>query len=132
MSEIHVAPEVLQAEPTKTQVPAAAKRWMQELGTQTESLATMLRKATDERPFVYEVRFDLLPVNAKDSLVVLKGFGKDGGLCAFVNGGSFLSLLRHSEELLRAGKLKWYDDQYTPTNYEKRVDRFKTGEFYRV
>lgn len=132
MSELRTLPEILEADDFPKQFSAASNRWMHDLGKQTESLAAMLRKATDQRPFVYEVRFDLLPATARDSLAVLKGFGKEGGLCAFVNGGSFLSLLRQSEELMRAGKLKWYEDKYKPSNYDARSERYKSGEFYRV
>lgn len=111
---------------------AASSRWMLELGQQIERLAFMLRKPTEARPFVYEVRFDLLPAKANDGLLVLKGFGEEGGLCSFVNGGSFLGLLRQGEELMGAGKLKWYPDQYEPSNYQKRQERYLSGEFYRV
>ncbi len=108
----------------------ASERWMRDLGEEVERLAYMLRKPTDVRPFVYEVRFDLLPVQSREAKAILKGFGAEGSLCAFVNGTSFLGILRQTSALLEAGKLKWYADQYAPSNYGVRVERYNSGEFY--
>lgn len=119
-----------QVEPHRNE--AAATRWMQELGLQVEGFGHMLRHPTETRPFVYECRFDLLPVKANDSLLVLKGFGQEGPLCAFVNGGAFVGLMRTGEGLLKSGKLKWYEDKYAPANYQERVVRYLKGDFYRV
>ena len=111
-------------------VSSAANRWMRDLGVETEGLGHKMRKPTSSRPFVYEVRFDLLPAKAPEMLLVLKGFGEEGGLCAFVNAGSFVQLLRQANGLMASGKMKWYGDDYTPSNYQKRVERYRKGEFY--
>lgn len=111
---------------------AAHARWLQELGRETESLAYMMRKATDQRPFVYEVRFDLIPATSKDATLVAKGFGAESSVVAFHNAPGFLQLLRGFSGQLKAGKAKWYPDQYETPSYQKRLERFRTGEFYRV
>lgn len=109
---------------------AANERWMRELGEVSESLAYMMRKPTIHRPFVYEVRFDLLPVKGRDPMAVLKGFGAEGSLCAFVNGTGFLNMLRGAEGGMKSGKLRWYQDTYPPSNYEGRQARFSSGDIY--
>ena len=111
-------------------VSAATMRWMQELGASVESLAQMMRSPTAERPFVYELRIDLLPVKGDDSLLVAKGFGPDGALVMFNTESGFLSLLKGTEGRLRSGKCTWHPDQYAPANYNKRFARYQAGGFY--
>lgn len=118
------------AEPIRNS--AATERWLSELGQASEHLGHMMRKPTESRPFVYEARFDLMPVKGDGFLLVLKGFGADGGLCAFHNDISFVGLLRGASAQMKAGKLKWYPDQYEPSNYSARTERFLSGDFYKV
>lgn len=110
----------------------AHARWLADLGEATESVAHMMRKPTDVRPFVYEVRFDLIPAKNSSAVLVAKGFGADGSICSFVNASGFIQLLRVFEGQLKAGKTKWYQDTFPPTNYDKRLARYNTGEFYKV
>lgn len=109
---------------------AAAKRWMQELGVSVESLAHMMRKPTETRPFIYEVRFDLVPAKSNDTMLVAKGFGAEGGVVTFHNSGGFLELLRGFEGVLRAGKSVWYPDKFQSDTYSQRLSRYRSEEFY--
>ena len=125
--ELPGMPEPDREEPTS----AAADRFNQELGSVTENLAYMLRKPTETRPFVYEVRFDLLPAKSDTALVVCKGFGAEGGLVAFHNAPSFLQLLRGLQGQMMSGKLGWFQDKFVSEQYSKRLARYTSGEFYR-
>jgi len=111
---------------------AAQARWMQDLGAGVELLAHMMRKPTDVRPFVYELRFNLVPAKNDLPVLVLKGFGETGGLCAFYNASGFLQMLRGASSQMEAGKLRWYEDQYVSNDYEKRVALYQAGAFYKV
>lgn len=111
---------------------AATTRWMGELGVSVERLSVALRTTTEERPFVYELRLDLLPAAKRDMLLVAKGFGADGPLVAFHSGIGFLNLLRGFESQLRSGKVKWRSDQYAPANYDERAASYLKGDFYKV
>lgn len=111
---------------------AASQRWMTELGVVVENLAYMLRKPTEVRPFVYELRVDLLPAQGGHGKMILKGFGEDQGLVSFIDGNGLLSLLRNAQAGLANGKLKWYPDGYVPGSYDKRLSRYLSGEFYNV
>jgi len=107
-------------------------RWMAELGEEIELLGFMMRKPLEGRPFVYEIRIDLIPGKGGSAVLVAKGFGDAGGLVAFHNASGFLGLLRGFEAQLRAGKVNWIEDQYPPANYDKRRARYLSGEYYRV
>lgn len=111
---------------------AAMERWAGELGVATELLAHMMRKPTEGRPFVYELRFSLVPAKNDLPVLVLKGFGADGGLVAFHNASGFLQMIRGASGQMSAGKLKWYDDGYAPGDYDKRLKLYKSGAFYKV
>ncbi len=115
----------------KEQSPATL-RWMAELGTSVELLAHMMRKPTENRPFVYEVRFNLVPAKNQLPVLVLKGFGADGGLVAFHNAAGFLQMVRGCSAAMEAGKLGWYEDKFQSNDYEKRVTLYQSGAFYRV
>jgi len=130
MSEDHRNATPLPEEHKATELTAASLRWMQDLGVVTEGLGFAMRKPTAVRPFVYEARFDLLPPGNKDMLLVLKGFGEHGGVCAFVNSNSFVTLIRNAQAALFSGKLKWYEDQYTPKNYPKRLEAYAKGQYH--
>jgi len=110
----------------------AADRWLRELGVDAEALAHMMRKTTETRPFVYELRFDLIPVKAGLAVLVAKGFGADSPLVAFHNDVGFLALLRGFKTMLQAGKVKWYEDSYPPSNYEERRKMYIEGDYYRT
>ncbi len=111
---------------------AAHLRWLQDLGRDVEALAYMMRKPTEGRPFVYEVRFDLIPASSRDATLVAKGFGVDGSVVAFHNAPGFLSLLRGFSHQCKAGKSKWYADQFETSSYQERLIRYRSGEFYKV
>lgn len=111
---------------------AAHSRWLRDLGAETEKLAFMMRKPTDGRPFVYEVRFDLIPAVRSEPSLVAKGFGEHGPVVAFYSAAGFLQLLRGFSGQLTAGKSSWYEDQYPVRGYEKKLARYSAGEFYRV
>lgn len=111
---------------------SAQRAWDCELGTAVASLDAMMRKPTDLRPFVYEVRFDLLSMGRGVVRLVAKGFGAEGSLITFHDDSSFLASLKGFEGRLRSGKVSWYDDTYTPKNYEKRLELYLSGKVYRV
>lgn len=110
----------------------AQDKWLAELGGQLNSLSDMIRKPTEVRPFIYELRIDLLPAGKRDMLLIAKGFGADDALVAFHNGVGFLTVLRGFEGQLRAGKVRWYVDSYPPNTYEERKASYMKGDYYRL
>lgn len=109
----------------------AHQRWLRELGRDTERLAYMMRKPTDVRPFVHEVRFDLIPAKRSDPVLVAKGFGTEGAVVAFHSAAGFLQMLRGFGDQLASGKVKWYEDMYPPGGYADKLARYMGGDYYR-
>lgn len=111
---------------------AEVRRFYTQVGRDVVDLDRMFRIATAERPFVYEVKFDLWPASQKRGLAVMKGFGEDGGLISFQEGAGLVALLRGCHGRLRSGKMQFSEDQYPPHNYGKRVQAWLKNEEYRA
>ena len=110
----------------------ALLKWEQETGAALIALAEMLKKPTDVRPFVYDVRFELMSLQASVGKVVLKGFGADGGLVAFHDATGLVDGVRGLTGRLKSGKINWYEDQYAGKNYEAKQTLYLSGKVYRL
>lgn len=99
----------------------ALLNWWEETGKACVDLALMMRRPTDQRPFVYELRIDLFPVRAAACFMVAKGFGEDGPLVSFHDGAGFVDTLRAFEARMRSGSTRWRADNWRADSYDKRV-----------
>lgn len=110
----------------------ALLKWEQETGAALITLAEMLRSPTEVRPFVYDLRFELMSLQASVGKVVLKGFGAEGGLVAFHDATGLVDGIRGLTGRLKAGKLNWYEDQYAGARYAERQALYLSGKVYRL
>lgn len=111
---------------------SAQRHWNEELGLAASALEVMMKKPTAQRPFVYEVKFDLLSTGRGVVRVIAKGFGEEGGLITFHDASSFGDGIKGLAGRLRAGKVSWYMDSYMPKNYQERLALWQSGKVYRL
>jgi len=111
---------------------AALNRFVQDAGANLIALSEMLQKPTDNRPYVYEVRFDLYPARPVAGLAVVKGFGREGGLIAFHEAAGLVGLVSGLHDRLLAGKLRFKVDDYVAKNYDERLRRLHVEDEYKA
>ncbi len=108
------------------QASARELRFLEGLGADVEALGESLRWIPGREPLVYNIQLRAGVREQQDVLMLVKAVGEGGALVAFHSGRTMIDALLSWPGRLRAGKVNWKQDEYTPTNYEG-IERFIKG-----
>ncbi len=99
---------------------AAARKWDEERGAEICYVAEWLRRRSVEGVYLYEIVYRADLQQRDDPMLLIKGIDDGSPVVAFVYAQGLLTGLSTLAGLLRAGKLKWREDQF-PSNKVKQV-----------
>lgn len=101
------------------------ERYMLGLGEDIEALMECLRWLPGRQPYVYQIQLRAPMRDQQDWLMLIKGVGEEGPVIAFHSGRTPAECMLTYPPRMRAGKLTWREDEYTPDKYPEIAEHIQ-------
>lgn len=98
---------------------AAGQRALLDLGKGLQAFGISLRWLKQRPPHVYNIQFRQPIREMQETLMLVKAVSEDGPVIAFHSDASVVACIHSWSTRLSAGRIKWREDEYPPSNYEQ-------------
>lgn len=98
---------------------AATQRILVEMGMKVEAFGQAVRHLKQRPPHVYNIQLRSPVRTSHDVLMLVKAVGESGPVIAFHTGATMAEAVLTWASRLNAGRIKWREDDYPPSNYEE-------------
>lgn len=96
---------------------ARDQRYIIELGIDIEAFGESLRWLPERQPYVYQIQLRAPVRDEQDWSMLIKASEESEPVIAFHSGRTAPEAIRTYARRLRAGKLKWREDEYPPDKF---------------